>query len=80
MSEKQKTLKSSISFSGIGLHTGAKVDVTINPAEDNFGYKFQRTDVEGEPIIPADVDLVVDTKRGTTIEKNGEFAWRVWVN
>ncbi len=71
MSEKQKTLKSSISFSGIGLHTGAKVDVTINPAEDNFGYKFQRTDVEGEPIIPADVDLVVDTKRGTTIEKNG---------
>ena len=71
MSEKQKTLKSSISFSGVGLHTGAKVDVVIEPAEDNFGYKFQRIDVDGAPIIPADVDLVVDTKRGTTIGKNG---------
>ena len=56
MSEKQKTLNSSISFSGVGLHTGAKVDVVIEPAEDNFGYKFQRVDVDGAPIIPADVD------------------------
>ena len=71
MSEKQRTLKSAFSLSGVGLHTGENVEVTIEPAPANHGYKFQRIDVEGEPIIPADADLVVDTQRGTTLEKNG---------
>lgn len=71
MYTKQHTLKSVITFSSIGLHTGATVNVTIEPAAVNHGYKFQRVDVEGQPIIPADADLVVDTQRGTTLEKNG---------
>lgn len=71
MSEKQRTLKEAISFSGIGLHTGAKVNLTICPAPANHGYKFQRVDLEGQPLIKADCDLVVDTNRGTTLEQNG---------
>jgi len=70
MSEKQRTLKKAFSLSGIGLHTGENVEVTIEPAPENHGYKFQRIDLEGHPIIPADADLVVDTRRGTTLEKN----------
>ncbi len=68
---KQKTIKESFSVIGIGLHTGETVKLTVNPAEDNHGFKFQRIDVEGEPIINADPDLVVDTSRSTTLEKNG---------
>ena len=71
MSVKQRTIKKPISISGIGLHTGKEVTMTFNPAPVNHGYKFQRTDVEGKPIIKADADLVVDTSRGTTIESNG---------
>ncbi len=58
-------------MSGIGLHTGKPVTLTFNPAPENHWYKFQRTDVEGQPVIEADADLVVDTSRGTTLEKNG---------
>jgi UDP-3-O-[3-hydroxymyristoyl] N-acetylglucosamine deacetylase / 3-hydroxyacyl-[acyl-carrier-protein] dehydratase len=68
---KQTTLKQSVSFEGVGLHTGAKVTVTLCPAPAFHGYKFQRTDLEGQPIIEADCDLVTDTSRGTTLEKNG---------
>jgi len=68
---KQKTIKSPFSVIGIGLHTGQKSTLTVNPAADNHGFKFQRVDVEGEPIINADPDLVVDTSRSTTLEKNG---------
>ncbi|HLU87624.1 MAG TPA: bifunctional UDP-3-O-[3-hydroxymyristoyl] N-acetylglucosamine deacetylase/3-hydroxyacyl-ACP dehydratase [Taishania sp.] len=71
MSEKQRTLKSSIKLSGIGLHTGEKVNLEICPAPENHGYKFQRVDLEGEPVIKADADLVVATDRGTTLEANG---------
>jgi UDP-3-O-[3-hydroxymyristoyl] N-acetylglucosamine deacetylase/3-hydroxyacyl-[acyl-carrier-protein] dehydratase len=68
---KQKTIKAPFSVIGIGLHTGQKSTLTVQPAEDNHGFKFQRVDVEGEPIINADPDLVVDTSRSTTLEKNG---------
>jgi len=71
MSEKQRTIKQSVSITGVGLHTGKTVTLTFNPAPENHWYKFQRVDVEGQPIIEADVDLVVDTSRGTTLEKNG---------
>ncbi|MDX1653430.1 MAG: bifunctional UDP-3-O-[3-hydroxymyristoyl] N-acetylglucosamine deacetylase/3-hydroxyacyl-ACP dehydratase [Brumimicrobium sp.] len=71
MADKQKTLKSSVKLTGIGLHTGEKVELEICPAPDNHGYKFQRTDLEGQPIINADADLVVSTERGTTLEQNG---------
>ena len=71
MSEKQRTLKTSIKLTGVGLHTGEKVTVEILPAKDNYGYKFKRIDLEGEPVIKADCDLVVSTERGTTLEDNG---------
>ena len=71
MIEKQRTLKESIVFNGIGLHTGEAVTMEICPAEDNHGYKFQRVDIENQPIIKADVDYVVATDRGTTLEQNG---------
>ena len=71
MSSKQQTLKGSISFSGKGLHTGVVVDMSVHPADIDCGIVFRRVDVEGEPIIPALCDYVVDTSRGTTIEKGG---------
>ena len=71
MSEKQRTLSKSVHITGIGLHTGEKVDIEICPADENFGYKFQRIDLDNQPIVKADVDLVVSTDRGTTLEKNG---------
>lgn len=68
---KQTTLKQAVTVSGVGLHTGANVNLTFMPAPVNHWYKFQRTDVEGQPVIEADCDLVTDTSRGTTLEKNG---------
>lgn len=71
MNVKQRTIKSPVSVSGTGLHTGEKVTMTFNPAPENHGYKFRRVDVEGQPVIDADVDNVTDTSRGTTISQNG---------
>lgn len=71
MSEKQRTIKQPVSITGVGLHTGKTVTLTFNPAPENHWYKFQRVDLADKPIIEADVDLVVDTSRGTTLEKNG---------
>jgi len=52
-STKQHTLKSEITFKGVGLHTGKMCTLTIQPAEAHHGYKFQRTDLEGQPIVKA---------------------------
>ncbi len=71
MNDKQRTIQKSVSISGVGLHTGRPVTLTFNPAPENHWFKFQRTDLEGHPIINADVDNVVDTSRGTTLEQNG---------
>lgn len=71
MAEKQRTLKAPVKLTGVGLHTGETVTLEILPAPGNHGYKFQRIDLEGEPIIKADCDLVVATDRGTTLEANG---------
>lgn len=68
MAEKQKTIRKEISLSGVGLHTGAKVDLTFMPAAAHYGIRFRRTDLEGKPEIPADADLVCDTARGTTLK------------
>ena len=70
MSEKQRTLKGIVKLSGIGLHTGVVANLEIHPAPANHGYKFQRVDIEGKPIIKADVERVVSTERGTTLEQN----------
>ena len=71
MSTKQTTIKKEISLSGVGLHTGKNVKLTFKPAPINYGYTFTRIDLEGSPIIEARADYVVDTKRGTNLEKNG---------
>ena len=71
MSDKQKTIKSAVTVSGVGLHTGAKVNLTFKPAPENHGYKFRRVDLPGKPIIEAALENVVDTKRNTNLEKNG---------
>ena len=70
MSEKQRTPKGVVKLNGIGLHTGVIANLEIHPAPANHGYKFQRVDIEGQPIIKADVDRVVSTERGTTLEQN----------
>lgn len=66
---KQKTLKGSFSLFGKGLHTGLNLTVTFNPAPENTGYKIQRIDLEGEPIVEAIAENVVETTRGTVIAK-----------
>ena len=66
---KQKTLKGSFSLFGKGLHTGLNLTVTFNPAPENTGYKIQRIDLEGEPVIDAIAESVVDTQRGTVLAK-----------
>ena len=66
---KQKTLKGSFSLFGKGLHTGLNLTVTFNPAPENTGYKIQRIDLEGEPVIDAIAENVVDTQRGTVLGK-----------
>jgi len=67
--DKQHTLRGSATLKGVGLHTGEPVTLTMRPAPAGHGLKFQRTDLEGGPIIDADADLVVSTDRGTTLGK-----------
>ncbi len=71
MSNNQKTIKNEVSLSGVGLHTGNTVNMTFKPAPINHGYAFARVDLEGEPIIAAKAEFVVNTQRGTNLEKNG---------
>ena len=66
---KQQTLKGSFSLFGKGLHTGVNLTVTFNPAPENTGYRIQRIDLEGEPIIPVIAENVVETTRGTVVAK-----------
>ena len=67
----QNTLKGSVTLHGVGLHTGAIVTMVMKPANPGYGIRFQRVDLPEKPIVKADVDFVVDTSRGTTIEHNG---------
>ena len=71
MSKKQKTIKKEVSLSGVGIHTGNTVKMTIKPAPINQGFAFSRIDLEGAPIIGAKAEYVVNTQRGTNLEKNG---------
>lgn len=66
---KQCTLKESFKVHGKGLHTGLMIDAEFCPAPDNHGYKFQRLDLEGEPVIDALAEYVTATTRGTVISK-----------
>jgi UDP-3-O-[3-hydroxymyristoyl] N-acetylglucosamine deacetylase len=64
---KQRTLKESTSFSGIGIHTGKEVGLRFCPAKEGTGIVFKRIDLPSKPIIPATVEYVQDTSRSTTI-------------
>ena len=68
---KQKTIQKEISLTGVGLHTGKEVKMTFKPAPINNGYTFVRVDLEGSPVIEADANYVVNTQRGTNLEKLG---------
>jgi UDP-3-O-[3-hydroxymyristoyl] N-acetylglucosamine deacetylase/3-hydroxyacyl-[acyl-carrier-protein] dehydratase len=68
---KQKTIKKEISLTGVGLHTGKEVTMTFKPAPINNGFTFVRVDLQGHPIIEADANYVVNTQRGTNLEKLG---------
>ena len=66
----QKTIKNSATISGIGIHTGVHTNLTLLPAKENTGIRFIRTDLEGNPIIPASVDYVFSTNRSTNLRAN----------
>jgi UDP-3-O-[3-hydroxymyristoyl] N-acetylglucosamine deacetylase/3-hydroxyacyl-[acyl-carrier-protein] dehydratase len=71
MAEKQKSLAREFTLTGKGLHTGLEVTLTAKPAPANHGIKFQRIDLEENPIVNASIENVVDTSRGTTIDHKG---------
>lgn len=64
---KQLTLNNSFTVSGKGLHSGLMLEAVFRPAPENTGYKFRRIDLEGEPMIDAIAENVVDTNRGTVV-------------
>ena len=66
----QMTLAAPFTLKGKGLHTGIEITATFRPAPENHGYKFRRTDLEGQPEINAVAENVVDTTRGTVLGKN----------
>jgi len=68
---KQSTIETEVSVKGVGLHTGKTVTLTFKPAPSGHGYRFVRIDLPAQPVIPADVRLVVSTNRGTTL-RNGD--------
>ena len=69
---KQQTIKESFALSGKGLHTGLNLTVEFCPAPENYGYKIQRVDVEGAPLIEALAENVNETQRGTVLSNGTE--------
>ena len=71
MSNLQTTIKDPITLNGVGIHTGKDASLTFKPAKEDTGYVFSRIDLPNKPSIRALSDYVSETKRGTTLEKNG---------
>lgn len=71
MNERQKTIKSQVSLSGVGLHTGNSSTLTFHPAPEDHGIKFRRMDLPDKPVIDASIDHVSNTDRGTSISSKG---------
>lgn len=69
MQQKQQTIQSALCFSGKGLHSGKVANMTVNPAPENYGIKFVRTDIGEDAIIEAVVENVSSTTRCTTLSK-----------
>lgn len=68
---QQRTIAKPVSCSGIGLHSGKKVNLTLKPAPINHGIQFVRSDLAGCPAIPALFNRVVDTSLATVIGAEG---------
>ena len=66
----QTTISKKVSLDGVGLHTGKDVTLTFYPSDSNTGYVFKRIDLEGKPIVEADINYVTSTERGTCLNKN----------
>ena len=64
MLKQQQTIRHEVSYSGVGLHTGNKTKITFKPASANNGITFIRTDIPNSPVIPTDIDHVLDISRG----------------
>jgi len=64
---QQQTLREAVSFAGIGLHSGQRVNLTFQPAPAGAGLRFRRVDLEGRPEIPARLESVAETTRSTTL-------------
>jgi UDP-3-O-[3-hydroxymyristoyl] N-acetylglucosamine deacetylase/3-hydroxyacyl-[acyl-carrier-protein] dehydratase len=67
MYEKQHTLKSEVSFEGVGLHTGEISRIIFKPAPENHGFVYKRMDLPDQPLVPANIDYVTEQERGTTL-------------
>ncbi|VAW11002.1 N-acetylglucosamine deacetylase / 3-hydroxyacyl-[acyl-carrier-protein] dehydratase, FabZ form [hydrothermal vent metagenome] len=67
---KQRTIAKEVILKGVGLHTGKDVTMKFVPAPVNHGYAFKRMDLKGQPIVEADANYVINTQRGTNLEKN----------
>src|SRR5687768_18614722 len=70
-SDRQHTLAKPASITGTSLHTGEKVTLTLQPAPENFGFKFRRMDIEDKPLIDASIEKVQKVERATTIADGG---------
>src|SRR5688572_6245596 len=66
---QQQTLRQSVSYSGVGLHSGNRVTMTLLPAPPNTGVRFRRIDLDGKPEIEARGENVSQTNRSTTLAK-----------
>lgn len=75
--QKQRTLKTEISYTGIGLHSGREVHATLKPAPEDTGIVFVRTDLPGAPQIHAKAEHVTSTLRATTVEENGHKVFTI---
>ena len=71
MNNFQTTINSQVLLNGVGLHTGKNVTIKFLPAPHDVGYCFVRDDLEGNPVVEADIQWVYDTQRGTNLNKNG---------
>jgi len=67
----QHTISKPVSLKGVGIHTGQEVNLTFKPTKENQGYVFCRVDLPENPLIEANINFVVNTDRGTNLDKNG---------
>ena len=67
----QHTISKPVSLRGVGIHTGQEVNLTFKPTKENQGYVFCRVDLPEKPLIEASINFVVNTDRGTNLDKNG---------